>query len=628
MRSGESSKLRSDEERPTGAARDNETSSVRLRPRRNRSAIGADGEIETFRGNGTEEEHSEHGHLTLDVSFVEAPAIKSEKNKESFGDPNDLDNSESSLFSCGQEKDNTASMPDRPDQEFNNDRDCIGAQSQANPIELPRTGDDNRTSRTEKRISIERVDANCGETDNDSSLTVVPLESNKRALRNLKRDNTVDDSVTIIDNAVLTRRRSKDIELWIKGENVDSDGNSEDSEISFKCSPAKQPESLNCSPIKLPENSVKALNFNCDCGHNFTRRSSLTLHQKGSKCPINEGKLNLSASTTSHDILPSEKVLHNIEPKQGVDSVQCGGIQSTKTVMSKQCRSSLPLVRRGAKVSGDVSGRRVGGGPLMEVRPSQGKAPRGRRSVGVCEKELRTDTSSTELDAHMSIADLLDSLTPTDDTTSTNNKRSTKKRARSSSDVENHVNISKKTKLNSPKPDEHSKGDAEEENTKNGNGTESLAHDHQPDAGKIVKTKRRSRSTADTSSGGVCDPAFLKETPHDDSKNHNVNLPAKRGRGRPRKIKESDIKSTDIETGPVHNGGDDIPGSPKTIAQEMMEAIQANMLKSVSDDVKPNDTDTNVQVPCPEWCICPCTKEKERKTPEVKSYEFYWYNWC
>ena len=138
----------------------------------------------------------------------------------------------------------------------------------------------------------------------------------------------------------------------------------------------------------------------------------------------------------------------------------------------------------------------------MEVRPSQGKVPRGRRSVGVCEKEPRRDTSSMELDAQMSIADLLDSLTRTDDTTSTS-KRTTKKRARSSSDVENHVNISKKTKLNSPKPDEYSKRDAEEENAKNGNGMESLKQAHQPDTGKKVKIKRRSRSIADTPPGGV-----------------------------------------------------------------------------------------------------------------------------
>ena len=609
MRNGESNKLRSDEERPTGD---------RLRPRRTRQPIGADGDIETFRGNGTEEEeHSEHGNLALDVSFVDGPEMESEKVKDSFGDPSDLDNSDSSLFSCGREKDNTTTIPDRPDNESNNDRDCIDARSDATPIELPRTGDDNMTSKAEKRISIERVDANCDETDNNCS--VVPLESNtnSRVLRNLKRHNTVDDSVTIIDNAVLTRRQSKDIELWIKGELVDSDGNSEDSEISFKCSPAKQPGSLNCSPIKPPENSVKALNFNCDCGHNFTRRSSLTLHRKGSKCRIKDRKLNLAASASSRDIpLPCEKVLHNIEPKQDIDSVQCGEIQSTKTVMSKQRRSSLPLGRRGAKLSCDVAGRRSGG-PLMEVRPSQGKVPRGRRSVGVCEKEPRRDTSSTELDAQMSIADLLDSLTPTDDTAGTN-KRTTKKRARSSSDVENYVNISKKTKLNSPKPDEHSKRDAEEENTKNGNGTESLTQDRQPDTGKKVKTKRRSRSTADTPPAGVCDPALLKETPQEERKNDSVNLPTKRGRGRPRKIKESDIKSTNFESGPVDSGGDNIPGAPKTIAQEMMEAIQANMLTSVSDDVKPNDTDASVQVPCLSGAPAPAPKRKRGRPPKLK----------
>ena len=544
--------------------------------------------------------------------------MESEKAKDSFGDPSDLHNSDSSLFSCSREKDNATTMPDRPEKESNNDRDCFGVQSDANPIELPRTGDDNKTSKAEKRISIERVDANCDETDNDSSLNVVPLEpnTNSRVLRNLKRDNTVDDSVTIIDNAVLTRRQSKDIELWIKGEHVDSDGNSEDSEISFKCSPAKQPGSLNCSPIKPPENSVKALNFNCDCGHNFTRRSSLTLHRKGSKCPINERKLNLAASASSRDILLSgEKVLHNTEPKQDIDSVQCDGIQITKTVMSKPRRSSLPLVRRGAKVPCDVAGRRSGG-PLMEVRPSQGKAPRGRRSVGVCEKEPRRDTSSTVLDAQMSIADLLDSLTPTDDTTSTN-KRTTKKRARSSSDVENHVNISKKTKLNSPKPDEHSKRDAEEENTKNGNGTEALTQDRQSDTGKKVKTKRRSRSTADTP-GGVCDPASLKETPQEERKNDSVNLPTKRGRGRPRKIKESDIKSTIFESGPVDSGGDNIPGAAKTIAQEMMEAIQANMLTSVSDDEKPNGTDADVKVPCLSGAPAPAPKRKRGRPPKLK----------
>ena len=621
VRSGESSKLRSDEERPTG---DNEASSVQLRPRRTRQPIGADGEIETFRGNGTEDENNESGNLALDVSFVDGPEMESAKNnKDSFGDPSDLDNSDSSLFSCGREKDNTRTVLDRPDNESNNDRDCIGVQSDATPIELPRTGDDNMTSKAEKRISIERVDANCNETDNDCS--VVPLESstNSRVLRNLKRDNTVDDSVTIIDNAVLTRKQSKDIELWIKGEHVDSDGNSEDSEISFKCSPAKQPGSLNCSPIKPPENSVKALNFNCDCGHNFTRRSSLTLHRKGSKCPINERKLNLAASASSRDIpLPCEKVLNNIEPKQDIDSVQCDGIQSTKTVMSKPHRSSLPLVRRGAKlsceISCDVAGRRSGG-PLMEVRPSQGKVPRGRRSVGVCEKEPRRDTSSMELDAQMSIADLLDSLTPTDDTTSTS-KRTTKKRARSSSDVENHVNISKKTKLNSPKPDEHSKRDAEEENTKNGNGSKFLAQDRQPDTGKKVKTKRRSRSIADTPPGGVYDPALLKETPQEERKNDSVNLPAKRGRGRPRKIRESDLKSPDFESGPVDSGGDNIPGAPKTIAQEMMEAIQANMLTSVSDDEKPYGTDADVKVPrlSDAPAAAPAPKRKRGRPPKLK----------
>ena len=549
--------------------------------------------------------------------------MESAKNKDSFGDPSDLDNSDSSLFSCGREKDNTSTMLDRPDNESNNDRDCIGARGDATPIELPRTGDDNMTSKAEKRISIERVDANCDETDNDSSLNVVPLESNtnSRVLRNLKRDNTVDDSVTIIDNAVLTRRQSKDIELWIKGEHVDSDGNSEDSEISFKCSPAKQPGSLNCSPIKPPENSVKALNFNCDCGHNFTRRSSLTLHRKGSKCPIKGRKLNLAASASSRDILLSgEKVLHNTEPKQDIDSVQCGEIQSTKTVMSKQRRSSLPLERRSAKlsceISCDVAGRRSGG-PLMEVRPSQGKVPRGRRSVEVYEKEPRRDTSSMELDAQMSIADLLDNLTPTDDTIGTN-KRTTKKRARSSSDVENYINISKRTKLNSLKPDEHSKRDAEEENTKNGNGTESVTQDRQPDMGKKVKTKRRSRSIADTPPGGVYDPALLKEMPQEERKNDSVNLPAKRGRGRPRKIRESDLKSTDFESGPVDSGGDNIPGVAKTIAQEMMEAIQANMLTSVSDDVKSNDTDANVKVPCLSGAPAPAPKRKRGRPPKLK----------
>ena len=339
MRNGESSKLRSDEERPTG---DNETSSVRLRPRRTRQPIGADGEIETFRSNGTEDENNESGNLALDVSFVDGPEMESEKAKDSFGDPSDLDNSDSSLFNCGREKDNTSTMPDRPEKESNNDRDCIGARGDATPIELPRTGDDNKTSKAEKRISIERVDANCDETDNDCSVVPLEFNTNSRVLRNLKRDNTVGDSITIIDNAVLTRRQSKDIELWIKGEHVDSDGNSEDSEISFKCSPAKESGSLNCSPIKPPENSVKALNFNCDCGHNFTRRSSLTLHRKGSKCPIKGRKLNLAASASSSDIiLPSEKVLHNIEPKQDIDFVQCDGIQSTKTVMFK---NSVDLV--------------------------------------------------------------------------------------------------------------------------------------------------------------------------------------------------------------------------------------------------------------------------------------------
>ena len=453
----QSSKRRNHEETSTGGAHDDESLSVRLRPRRSRQSIGADGEIETFRGNGTEENN---GNLVLDVSFEEVPEMETEKKRDSLGDPCDLDNSDNTLFDCVQEKHNIT-MPCRPGKESNNDRDCIGAQSHLSPIELSRTGDHNRNSKSEKRISVESVDANC-DICNDSSL-MVPFESN-RVLRNLKRDSTVDDSVTIIDNAVLTRKQSKDIELWIKGENVDSDSNSEDSEISFKCSPVKQPESsLNCSPIKQPENSVKRLDFNCDCGHNFARRSSLTLHRKGSKCPIKEEKLSLASSSSSSET-SNEKVLPNIEPKQGISCVE-RGIQRTGRMMSKHRRSSLPVGRCGGKISCNVGGR---SGPLMEVLPSQGRGLRGRRSVGVCETEQRSDASPTELDENMSIADMLESLAPKDET-STNKK--TKKRARSSSDVENYVNISKKTKISSQKLDEDSKRDEERGHQERGAGT-------------------------------------------------------------------------------------------------------------------------------------------------------------
>ena len=586
MRNSQSS---SHEEISIGGAHDNETQSVRLRSRRNRLSIGADGEIETLRGNGTEE-NSENENLVLDVSFEEVPEMESVKEKDSLGDPSDLNNSDNSLFSCVREKHKTT-IPCRPRNESNNDRDCIGAQSHLSPIELPRTGDDNRKGKSEKRISIQSVDANC-EIDNDSSL-IAPYEPN-RVLRNLKEDSSVDDSITIIDNAVLTRKQSKDIELWIKGENVDSDSNSEDSEISFKSSPAKQPESS--SPIKQSQNSVKALNFSCDCGHNFAMRSSLTLHRKGSKCPINEWKLNVAASVSPSEIHPNEKVVHNIEPKQGINSVKCG-IQSTKRMMSKHRRSSLPLVRRGAKISCNVEGR---SGPLVEVIPSQDRSLKGRRSVGVCDTKQRSDTSSTELDAHMSIADLLKSLAPKDGI-ATNKK--TKKRTRSSSDVENYANINKKTKLSSAKLDEHSKRD-EEEDTKN-EAPMNAKKLFQPDRRKKVNTKRPPRSTADTPQGiglsvegAVSDPALLKDTRREDSKNDNVILPVKRGRGRPRKIKDSNVKSTSFESGPMQSEGDNIPTVPKTIAQEMMEAIQANIFESASEDVKPNDADVGVQVPC------------------------------
>ena len=612
MHNGQSN---SHEETSIGGAHDNETLWVRLRPRRNRLSIGADGEIETLRGNGTEE-NSENGNFVLDVSFEEVPEMESEKKKDSFRNPSDLDNNDNSLFGCVRENHNTT-VPCRPGNESNNDRDCIGAQNHLSPIELPRTGDDNRKGKTEKRISIQSVDAN-REIDNDSS-----LEPNI-VLRNLKQDSSVDDSITIIDNAVLTRRQSKDIELWIKGENVDSDSNSEDSEISFKCSPAKQPESsFNSSPIKQPENSVKALNFSCDCGHNFARRSSLTLHRKGSKCPINEGKLNAAASTSLSEIQPDEKVVHNIEPKQGDNSVKCG-IQSTKRMMSKYRRSSLPLVRRGTKISRNVEGR---AGPLMEVLPSQGRALRGRRSVGVCETKQRSDTSSTELDAQMSIADLLESLAPKGDITT---KKKTKKRTRSSSDVENYVNINKKTRLSSPKLDEDSKRDEEEDtksealvNAKNGKSKVSLTQDLQRGTEKKFETKRRSRSTADTPQGigvsvegAVSDPALLKDTRREDNKNDNVSLPAKRGRGRPKKIKDSNMKSTNFESGPMQSEGDNIPSVPKTIAQEMMEAIQANILESVLEDVKPNDRDVDVQVPC--LNSTPAPKRNRGRPPKVK----------
>ena len=115
----------------------------------------------------------------------------------------------------------------------------------------------------------------------------------------------------------------------------------------------------------------------------------------------------------------------------------------------------------------------------------------------------------------------------------------------------------------------------------------------------------------------------VKYTQQGDGNNDNVNFPAKRGRGRPRKINDSNMKSTNFVSGSLPSEGENIQSAPKTIAQEMMEAIQANNLNSASDDVKPNDIfvqdpcpDDNGHVPCQSSVSAP--KRKRGRPPKLK----------
>ena len=530
-----------------------EKPSVGLRPRRIKQSIGADGEIETFRGDGMKE-NNETGNLPHDVSFEEVPEVES-------------DNDADLLSYTSNQQENNIHCP--LSGASNNGCDCVGAQSQFSPIELPRTGGDNGRIKHEKRISIESVDANYA-NDNESPLTT---RHDSGAVLRSRRQETIDDvtenNITIIDNAVVTRKQSKNIKLWIKGENIESDSTSEDSEISFKCSPTKHHD---VTPRKL--------NFHCDCGLDFTRRSSLTLHRKGSKCPIKKELFDSGASACSDSVhngidLGTIKVERNcLEEKS-----------PAKSAMSRLPRSSLPgtmpnISFKDHEISSSVSSS----GPL-----------RNKRSIAV-EKDVNDESDH---DASLSIAELLDSLTPADDDTV--RLKGTKKRPRSLSDTENNVNNSKKSKLSSPRIGDYSKRDKENDfkseklvPMKNGN---VLLPKEENQGCRVVDAAQNSSLLSNNETKQQSDNAIA---------------PVKRGRGRPRKNKKP-IPSDVPETPSMESAVDNVFGASKTIAQEMIEAIQTNLLNQ-SSDVESKDRDV-IDEPLPVQPVVPRKRGRPRKMP-------------
>ena len=394
-----------------------------LRLRRNRQSVDTDEEIETFRANGTSEtEENSSGSSGLDLSHEKLPLLDTDYENDLANETRDFKEFSETLSSHVNHEDLVDSNQKVTCCE-DNGRDCIDAVCDIDPIELPRIGDDESANgRSKKRISFESVDAHW-EVSNTECSPIVAVPQSSSVSKHRKHDEAnggiFDNGITTIDNAVITRKQSEDIKQWIKGDKDELDSNSEDGEISFKC-----------SPVKLKESPVNSLNFHCDCGHDFTRRSSLTIHKRSSKCPLNGWNLVAPGDTPSSESVSGG----NLEVKPAIQKI-----------MPRSRRASLPVT---AAHSGAVQNCL----PLKEVVPPQSKTLRARRSAGAC-KQDRVETqdndavsATMEEDAQMSIADLLDSLSSTDENTVS---RKSKKRTRSVSDAENssETTTSKKSRI-------------------------------------------------------------------------------------------------------------------------------------------------------------------------------------
>ena len=547
VHSDKPAKRNSRQGKSTDAEQCNET--PKLRPRRSRQLVDPDGEIETFRGNGTNEtEDYATSSLALDLSHEKVCESDLEDENDVTTHSENLRNFNENVSSLSNQvtrdntNENTVTCCEEETLE-NKGCDCTDVICDFGPIELPRTGHDSANSTNEKRLSIASVDANCeaSNIENSPSVTVAQSSSQSKLRRFEVNGGIVDDGITTIDNIVITRKQSEDIRQWIQGEKNESDSNSEDGEISFKSSPVKQTET-----------PVKTSYFHCDCGHYFARKSSLTVHTRSSKCPLNGGKLK---GTASGEAVSGGKVSFE------VDSAQTGSPAEEledwkRKIMPRPRRASLPVTGHG--------GGAQNGLPLKEMVPPQNKTLRGRRSVGASkhEKGETQDTESHSVapeDGQMSIADMLDSLMSTDE-----NTRKSKKRTRSVSDVENESDTaSKKSRMNVTVVSEPSEDKVTEDGSKKGNKRERR---------KSQRTNQKNLESNDEPSGtnvdtdaNVSKGDTQMEDKHDASTLNTVSSPSanagkvvkRRGRPPSKKIPSDDMSEIDQT-----DGSSDLPENP------------------------------------------------------------------
>ena len=516
----------------------------KLRQRRSRQSVDPDGEIETFRGNGTNEtEDQSTSSLALDLSHEKICESNLEDENDAATDSENLRNFNENVSSLSNqvERDNTENTVTWCETEENKGCDCIDAICDFGPIELPRTGSDSVNSTDEKRLSIGSVDANCEASNikNSRSMTVSQSSAQSKHRRLEVNSGIVDDGITTIDNIVITRKQSEDIRQWIQGEKNESDSNSEDGEISFKCSPVKQTET-----------PVKTLNFHCDCGHDFARRSSLTIHRRSSKCPLSGGKPEGLAGTSSDEAVTSGKVSFEVDSEK--TSSRAEELEHSKgKIMPRPRRASLPVTTHSGGVQNGL--------PLKEMVPPQNKTLKGRRSVGASkhEKGKTQDTEShsvTPEDAQMSIADMLDSLMSTDE-----NTMKSKKRTRSVSDVENDSDTaSKKSRMNVAVVSQPSEERMTEDGSKKENKRERR---------KSQRKDQKNLESNDVPSGTNVDTDnnVSKEDKHDASTLNTVSSPSANAgkvvkrRGRPPSKK---IPSDEVSVIDQTDGSSDLPENP------------------------------------------------------------------